>query len=404
MTENARRWLFFLGGAGLALLLAGTVVALKIERGQDAGVTAPRPGGEAASSSDASRPARSQVTLGSNQAAAINLQVAPVTRQHLSEELRVVATVVPDESRISHIHTRVSGWVEKLHVSNTGESVRAGQPIVDIFSQELLASQAEYLSVRTLTGPPTAAVESGRARLRYFGMSDHAIDAIEKSGKPRRLVTLAAPRSGILAHRGIVAGTAVDPSTEIATILDLSRVWVWAEVPESAAAAIETGMPARLEFGRAGAGGIAAKVEFIDPILTETTRKLKVRFSLPNARGALRPGSYGTAVFQTGPRVALTVPRDAVVDTGDAQYVYVLTDGTSYAPRAVRTGTRLKDRIEILDGLSEEDRVAMSGVFLLDSESRLRASGSQGAAHGAHAPPAVRPSRPAQGHEGTAHD
>jgi Cu(I)/Ag(I) efflux system membrane fusion protein len=262
--------------------------------------------------------------------------------------------------------------------------VRAGQPIVDIFSQELFTSQVEYLAIRAMAEPPTAAAASGRARLRFFGMSDAAIDAIERSGKPQRVVTLAAPRSGILAHRGIYAGTAVDPSTEIATVLDLSRVWVWAEVPESSAQGVRQGTPARLELGADGAQRFSASVEFIDPVLTETTRKLKVRFSLSNAGGRLRPGAYGTAVFSPAGRRALTVPRDALVDTGDAQYVYVMTSEHGYQPRSVRPGQRWRDRVEIVDGLREGEKVVAAGVFLLDSESRLRASGGAGAAHAGH--------------------
>ena len=409
MKEKAKQWLFFCYGIGATLAVVGSVVALRQEPSHAPQASTTVAQDEARGELASPQPTRSQVELSASQTAAINLQVASITRQDVSEELRVVATVVPDESRISHIHTRVTGWVEKLYVGNTGEFVKAGQPIVDIFSQELFVSQVEYLSSRALSGPPTAVVESGRARLRFFGMSESAIEAIEKTGKPHRLVTLSAPRSGILAHRGIFAGTAVDPSTEIATVLDLSRIWVWAEVPESAAASVRKGMTARLEFGAAGDRSMPATVEFIDPILTETTRKLRVRFSLPNAKGELRPGTYGTAVFQSPTRLALTVPRDALVDTGDAQYVYVLKDESTYEPRAVRPGARLKDRIEIVEGLRAQDKVVVSGVFLLDSESRLRASGGGGAAHGGHARPAssvppAQPSAPAHAQGRAGHD
>jgi len=399
MTDASWRWLYFCGGAG-------AFMAIRDGSGPEGAAPPAAAHGAAGSHAAPASAARAQVALDPGQAATIKLQAAPVTRQDVSGEVRVVATVVPDESRISHIHTRVSGWVEKLHVSNTGEYVRAGQPIVDIFSQELYVSQVEYLSLRALGGPPTAVVESGRARLRYFGMSEGAIDAIEKSGKPLRLVTLSAPRSGILARRAVVAGTAVDPSTEIATVLDLSRVWVWAEVPGSDAAGLRPGMSARLDFGSTGAEAIQARVEFVDPVLSETTRKLKVRFSLPNAHGQLRPGSYGTAVFRAAPRLALTVPREALVDTGDAQYVYVLEKGGVYTPRAVRAGARLRDRIEVLEGVSEGESVAASGVFLLDSESRLRASGGQGTSHAGHGAPAAPAAKeaPDHAHQGMSHD
>lgn len=347
----------------------------------------------AAAAQTSAPPSRSPLTLEAAQTRQINLQVAPATTSDVIEDLRAVATVVPDESRISHIHTRVTGWIEKLRVGNTGESVRAGQPIADIFSQELLASQAEYIAARALTGPPSVVADSGRAKLKFFGMSDSDIALIEKTGKPLRVVTLHAPRSGILAHRGISAGTAVDPSTEIAIVLDLSRVWVFAEVPEFAAGAIKKGMRAHLQFGNDRRGAIPATVEFVDPILTETTRTLKVRFSLPNPNGDLRPGMYGTAVFNAPPRRAVTVSRDAVVDTGSAQYVYVMRRDGAYQPRAVRVGTRLDDKVEILDGLAEGENVVVSGVFLLDSESRLRASGGQGTGHAGHGQPADAPAK-----------
>jgi len=353
----------------------------------------------------AAPPSRSPVVLAPSQANGLDLKVATVNKRDMIEDLSVPATVVPDESRISHIHTRVSGWIEQLHVANTGELVRAGQPIADIFSQELLASQVEYLAARAMTGPPSAVAESGRARLKFFGMSEGEIRAIEKAGKPNRVVTLYAPRSGVLAHRGISAGTAVDPSTEIAIVLDLSRIWVFAEVPEFAAGSVKMGMLAQLGFGGDGKTLVPARVEFIDPMLTEATRTLKVRFSLTNTGGALRPGMYGTATFKAPARSALMVARDAVVDTGSAQYVYVVKNDGVYEPRAVRVGARLKETVEIVDGLREGEKIVTSGVFLLDSESRLRASGGQGASHGGHGKAPTQPTsgKPHAGGEGS-HD
>lgn len=369
-------------GAAATALTAGTVF-LAVKPGPAGNQPPPRVQG-AAPSVAVTQPARTMVVVDPGQAANIGLTVARAVRSNLTEDLGVVATVVPDESRISHLHTRVSGWIERLYVPNTGEIVRAGQPIADIFSQELYASQVEYLAARALTGPPTAVVESGRARLGFFGMSEGQIRAIENSGRADRLVTLYAPRSGVLAHRGITAGTAVDPSTEIAVIADLTRVWVLAEVPEQHAGMIRKGMTATLSFAGANNTAMPAKVEFIDPMLTEASRTLKVRFSLANPQGKLRPGMYGTASIKAPVRTALTVPREAVIDTGSSQYVYVAEHGGVFRPRAVQLGARLKDTVEIAAGLKESEQIAVSGVFMLDSESRLRASGGQGSAHVGH--------------------
>lgn len=390
MTGNTKLGLAFAGGI-LLTLVAGYAIVQPREAARSPVPAAPAAGQHAAHApgSAAAPPTRAPVEKQGGQADGLPLQIAPTGMKDIVEDLTVPVTVVPDESRISHIHTRVSGWIEHLHVSNTGELVRAGQPIADIFSQELLASQIEFLAARNMAGPPSAVAESGRARLKFFGMSDAEIAAIEKSGKPRRVVTLYAPRSGVLAHRGISAGTAVDPSTEIAIVLDLSRVWVLAEVPESGAGSIRKGMQAKLTFGSDGAAPLATRVEFIDPIFTESTRTLKVRFSLPNSAGALRPGMYGTAQFQKPARQALTVPRDAVVDTGASQFVYVVRNDGSYTPRAVKVGARMRDEVEITGGLTVGEKIVTSGVFLLDSESRLRASGGQGTSHGGHGQPAT---------------
>ena len=404
MTGNTKLGLAFACGILAAALSGGLLFMSKGE----ASKPGPTPAATHASNAPATAtapPSRSPVALAPAQANGIDLKVATVNKRDMIEDLSVPATAVPDESRISHIHTRVSGWIEQLHVANTGELVRAGQPIADIFSQELLASQVEYLAARAMTGPPSAVAESGRTRLKFFGMSEGEIRAIEKAGKPNRVVTLYAPRSGVLAHRGISAGTAVDPSTEIAIVLDLSRIWVFAEVPEFAAGSVKMGMLAQLGFGGDGKTLVPARVEFIDPMLTEATRTLKVRFSLPNTGGALRPGMYGTATFKAPARSALMVARDAVVDTGAAQYVYVVKGDGVYEPRVVRVGARLKETLEIVDGLREGERIVTSGVFLLDSESRLRASGGQGTSHGGHGKAATQPTtgKPHAGGEGS-HD
>lgn len=386
MRDNTHKARYFSFGFIAALLLISLLFFFNLApfRGNSGARTTPATTPSSSAIKQAEKSSRVPLQLAQQQAEAIQLKLSKVSKEMLMDDLSVIATVVPDESHISHIHTRVAGWIEKLYITNTGESVRAGQAIADIYSQELYASQIDYLAARELKGPPSAIVESGRNRLKFFGMSETEILEIEKSGKPHRLVTLFAPRSGIVAHRGIAVGTAVDPTTEIAVILDLSRVWVWAEVPEAASERIKKGMTAHLQLGSNSSSDIAAKVEFIDPLLTETTRALKVRFSLPNPHRNLRPGSYGKAIFKSTPRAALTVPREALVDTGDTQYVYVMTSNELYEPRSVRVGVRQKDRVEILDGLSEGERIVAAGVFLLDSESRLRASGGQSGGHRGH--------------------
>lgn len=316
----------------------------------------------------------------------LGIRVEPVTRESITETIRAVASVVPDESRISHVHTRVSGWIEQLDVNTTGVQVHAGQPIARVFSQELFSSQAEYLAIRKATsaaGIASVVVESGRTRLSVLGMTAAEIGAIEQSGEPRRLFTVTAPHSGVVVDRGVSAGTSIDPSTTLLTIADLSRVWIIAEVPEADIASVRIGTPAQLDFPGSGRPPFAARVEFIYPTLTERTRTLRVRLPASNANGALRPGLYGTVSFASPGPPVLTVPRDALIDTGIEQHVFVV-DGEHFEPRVVTIGVQLTDRVEIRAGLAEGEQIVSAGVFLLDSESRLRATGNPGG-HAGHA-------------------
>jgi Cu(I)/Ag(I) efflux system membrane fusion protein len=306
------------------------------------------------------------------------------------------------------VHTRVSGWVERLDVNTTGEMVRAGQPLARIFSQELLSSQTEYLAARKNTaasGIASAVIASGRTRLTVLGMSQAEIDGIEQTGEPRRLVTVFAPRGGVVVNRGVTVGTSVDPSTTLLTIADLSRVWVLAEVPEANIPGIRIGTTAQLDFQGSGRQPVAARVDFLYPTLTDRTRTLRVRFSAANPGGSLRPGLYGTAAFELVGQPVLTVPRDAVVDTGVQQHVFVAT-GDRFEPRVVTLGVQLADRVEVRSGIEEGERIVASGVFLLDSESRLRATGGTGGHnHGAPTAPQEKPSAappdPHAGHKKT---
>jgi Cu(I)/Ag(I) efflux system membrane fusion protein len=344
-------------------------------------------------------------------AQSLDIRLEAVGREALIQRVRAVATVVPDESRISHVHTRVAGWIEHLDVNTTGEVVRAGQPLAHIFSQELLSSQTEYLAARrnaAASGITTAVVASGRTRLAVLGMTPVEIDAIEQSGEPRRLATVVAPRSGVVVNRGVTVGTSVDPSTTLLTIADLSRVWVLAEVPEASIPAVRVGIAADLDFPGSGRPPFAARVDFVYPTLTERTRTLRVRLSAANPGGVLRPGLYGTAAFESAGQNVITVPRDAVIDTGLQQHVFVAV-GDHLEPRPVTVGTQLTDRVEIRRGLKEGEQIVASGVFLLDSESRLRATGgagghNHGTPSGDQQPPAKPAATPHAGHKQSSAD
>ena len=404
-------------GAPIASALATAAVltgALWIQHAREAWPFVPGSPAAATSASPAASSAidtsvthtRVPVDVSAATVQALDIRVETVRRESLTQSVRAVATIVPDESTISHVHTRVAGWVEQLDVNTTGAVVTAGQPLARIFSQELLSSQTEYLAARTNTaasGIASAVIAGGRTRLGVLGMAPAEIDAIEQTGQPMRLVTVVAPRSGVVVNRGITVGTSVDPSTPLLTIADLSRVWVIAEVPEADIPSVRVGSVAQLDFPASGRPPFAARVDFVYPTLTDRTRTLRVRFSASNSGGRLRPGLYGTAAFEASGQPVITVPRDAVVDTGQEQHVFVALGGR-FEPRVVTLGVQLTDRVEVRSGLEAGEQIVAAGVFLLDSESRLRATGAAGAhSHGAPATPTPQdqpPVPPADPHAG----
>ena len=329
---------------------------------------------------------RADLVLDEQAAQAADLRSSKVERHEIEVPLRAAAVIVPDESRVTHIHSRITGWIERLYINTTGQAVRAGEPIASVFSQEIYATQAELLSALHADrhAPPSAVADAARTRLRLLGVTDAELAEIERSGTARRLVTLVAPHGGVVIRRGVSAGTSIDPATEIATIADLSRVWAWAEIPESAISQVEVGSRADLEFPGPNLTVSGARLEVLYPTLTERTRTVRGRFVLDNPHGALRPGLYGTATFAGVRREALMIPRDAVVDSGRTQHVFVQHEKGHIEPRQVTLGARLAEQIEIVDGLAPGESVLVSGVFMLDSESRLRASGGAGTGHAAH--------------------
>jgi membrane fusion protein, copper/silver efflux system len=384
-------------GWAVAAVLALAVVVLTvllISRGQHQPATVAAPAPAQASADPNADPhaahasARATVDVQQDWAERLGLVSEPARIETVARSVRVAATVVPDEARIRHLHARVSGWVEEVRVDYTGQAVRRGQPLVSVFSQDLYASQLEYLAARARSAqaPASAVLAASRERLRVLGMSESQIKTIEASGTPQRNVVLHAPHDGIVLRRSVFPGTAVDPSTELVTLADLSVVWVVAELAEQDAALARLGAAVRISLAGSDGQAHAASLDYIAPTASERTRGVRVRAALDNPDGSLRPGLSGWMELQASEERLLTVPREAVVDTGPEQYVYVEIAPARFEPRRVQLGARLPTRIAVLDGIAEGEPVLSSGVFLVDSESRLRASGAgPGHAHGAAA-------------------
>ncbi len=330
------------------------------------------------------------IELAQDRVQLIGVRTARATRDALVPELRTVGVVAADESRLARVHTRVSGWVEQLAVATTGQKVRRGQTLASIYNVELLPAQQEFLASHRWASKGASAADEGaasagagaiasleddaKARLELLGMPRSEIRRIAKTGKPSRTLGVSAPIAGYVVGKNVVQGAYVQPGTELFEIADLSKIWVLADVYEHEISRVAVGQKARVEVAAYAGRRFEGKVGFIYPTVDPSTRTLRVRIELDNRDLALRPGMYGDAMLELGEAAGVVVPTEALVDTGDFQYVFIAKDGGRFEPRRVRAGARTGDKVQILEGLAEGETVVTTANFLLDSESRLRAA------------------------------
>ena len=290
-----------------------------------------------------------------------------------------------DETRIVRVQTRYEGWIQSVQVDFTGKLVKKGEPMLTLYSPELVASQQEYLLARRaeetlshstmphMAGYSTSMINVARNRLLYhWGMSVTAIEELERTGEPRRIQTVYAPADGFVTARNAFANQRVTPETELYTLADLSRVWIVADVNEADAAQIQVGSAAVIEPSYAPGRRLRGRVSNILPQVDPQTRTLKARIEVDNPDYLLKPDLFVNVEFGVGRPSHLAVPEDAVLDSGMRQIVYVEKGEGHFEPREVVTGQHFEGKVEILAGLKAGERVVAAGAFLLDSESRMK--------------------------------
>jgi RND family efflux transporter MFP subunit len=302
--------------------------------------------------------------------------------------IRTVGKVTYDETRVSHVHTRFDGWIEKVFIDFTGDIIKQGQPMLTIYSPEMLASQQELLlAVRArdlMRGNPLASAEqhgeslfqAAKRRLELWQLSEDQIQQVLTTGEPIHSITLRAPASGFVTERKAFPNQKVTPDSDLYTITDLSRIWIMADVFESDITSIKLGDPGYVIFPNGGPPSIAAKVNYIQPQVDPITRTLKVRLDANNPGLRMKPDMFVNVEFGVASARQLVVPAEAVLDTGDRQTVFVDLGDGYLEPRQVVVGSRFGDRVAITRGLSAGERVVSSGTFLVDSESQLKAAAS----------------------------
>ena len=313
------------------------------------------------------------------------------------QTIRAVGRVVPDETRITRVHAKVEGWIERVSVDFMGQLIRKGQPLLTLYSPELLATQQELLlaiKARTLmqhssmqesAANSEALVEAARRRLDLWDLGQPQIEEIERTGKAIKSITLYSPAAGYITARNAFPSQRVTPETELYAITDLSRVWVMADVFENDAPQIRVGQTGRIILPGAS-GSLTARVSYLQPQIDPATRTTKVRLDLPNPGYRLKPDMFVDVTMELGGAPRLTVAAEAVLDAGTTKTVFVDRGNGFFEPRPVETGQRFGDRIEILKGLKQGERIVTSGTFLLNSESQMKSalgamSGMPGMSH-----------------------
>ena len=307
----------------------------------------------------------------------LGVRTEQVRVRALAPTIRASGTVQIDETRQYAIAPRFEGWVERLYANQTGMQVRRGQPLMSVYSPELVAAQAEYRvadrAARALAGTDAASAASmarlrdaARARLRN-------LDAGKGSAGGSQVIT--SPANAVVVEKPIIEGARFAPGETILRLADLSTVWVIANVPASSAGDVAIGQQASFESGTLPGRSFQGEVAFVQPILDAASRSVGVRVALPNPDGALRPGLFGDVILTAASaEPVLTIPRSAVIDSGTRQVALVQIAEGRFEPRSVVLGRRSGDNVEVLDGLTEGERVVVSANFLIDAESNLQSA------------------------------
>jgi Cu(I)/Ag(I) efflux system membrane fusion protein len=357
------------------------------------------------SAGDSSGPAvggLAPVTIDPSRQQLIGLRTAPVTEGKVGGTWRTNGRVALDETRVRRVNMKVPAFVERVYADFTGKPVRQGEPLFSVYSPELLAAQEEYLlALRTrqalskaggMATDGDALVAAALRKLQLWDVPPAALERLARTGEASRTLTLVSPISGVITKKDVVEGARLELGATPYEIVDLSRVWVLADVYESELRHVKVGMPATLQLKAFPNRVFAGKVAFLDPVLDPATRTVKVRLEFPNPDGDLRPEMFGEVVLRGTTRDALKIPTDAVVPTGTTQVVFVALGDGRFQPREIRLGESDGKSVEVTSGLKGGDQVVTGANFLVDSESRLRASLAALAASSSGGAPATPPS------------
>jgi RND family efflux transporter MFP subunit len=328
---------------------------------------------------------RGDVAIDARRQQLIGVRTAPVRRTTIAPEVRTNGTVRADETRQVDVNVKLDGWIRDLYVDYTGQPVRRGDRLFTLYSPDVLATQNEFIlalksrdqlqqsQVPDAREYADRLVEAARQRLALWDLSASELATIERTREPLTAVTFTAPANGVVAEKTAVRGMHVMPGQTLYKLADLSTVWVEADVYEQEMSFVRIGDRATVTLDAYPRRAFLGRAIYVYPTVEEQSRTAKVRFQFANPEGLLKPGMFANVELRGAGHAGLTIPANAVLDSGTQQLVFVAEGDGMFTPRPVKVGQRLGDDVEVADGLREGEQVATSATFFLDSESQLRA-------------------------------
>ena len=339
---------------------------------------------------------RQAVHLTPDQERALGVTYTTAEPRALQKTIRTVGRIEASEDRVADVTPKIAGYVEKLHVATTGESVRRGQPLLTLYSPELVSAQEELVTaLRLRDRVPEEAPEArrnaeemvaaARRRLAWWDVTEAQIERLEQTGEVTRTLTFVSPVHGVVLEKPVLEGQRVSPGQLLYRLADLSEVWVLGEVFEQDLQFVREGSQAHIEVSAYPGKHLMGAVTFVYPTVDPQSRTNHVRVTLRNPEGRLKPGMFATIFFDVPMGEVLAVPMEAVVVTGERNLVFVHDASGMLQPRQVVLGPRGGEWVQILSGLEPGEEIVASANFLVDAESRLAggAGGMPGMQHGA---------------------
>jgi membrane fusion protein, copper/silver efflux system len=341
----------------------------------------------------------SAIEISAQQQQLIGVKKVEVSLRPLQKVVRTIGRIESDEGKWVTVNAKVEGWVERLHVNTTGKYVKEGEPLADIYSPELFATQLEYTNLlkwkqekghrfqrnvefrwgdrygttgQMLTFDLEALIQVAQQRMKSWDITDEQIKEIEENGKPIRTFTLRSPVAGFVVQKPAIQGKRFEAGEKLFDIADLSNLWVISDIYVYELPLIKVGQTAKISLSFSPGKEFLSKVDFIYPLLSAETRTARVRFVIPNPGGQLKPQMFTNTEIKIDLGNRLAIPDDAVIDTGERKVVYVDKGDGHFEPREVFLGIQGEGFVEVTKGLQAGEKVAAAANFLIDSEAKLK--------------------------------